>query len=79
MMTASVTDDSRIGAITCSRPWTEEELTVEGEVFLDCTGDGTLGFEAGADFSIGREGPGERPEDLPHRMRPNLSLEHGHW
>ncbi len=120
MMTASVTDDNRVGAITCSRPWTEEELTVEGQVFVDCTGDGTLGFEAGADFRIGREGPGEfnephaegpdnktmgcslmwiaedvgqptpfeppswarkfeRVEDLPHRVSPNLALEHGHW
>jgi len=59
MMGAAVNDKGCLGAITCARPWTEEELIVEGDMFVDCSGDGTLGFEAGADFSMGREGPGE--------------------
>ncbi|HUS80463.1 MAG TPA: FAD-dependent oxidoreductase, partial [Armatimonadota bacterium] len=66
---AAITADGRIGSVTVARPWTEEEITVEGEVFIDCTGDGTLGFEAGADYRIGREGPGEFNE--PHAEGPD--------
>ncbi len=66
---AAMTDYGCIGSITCARPWTEEELTVEGAVFIDCTGDGALGFQAGADFRIGREGPGEFNE--PHAEGPD--------
>ncbi|HEV2124337.1 MAG TPA: FAD-dependent oxidoreductase, partial [Chloroflexota bacterium] len=54
----------RIRAITASRPSTEERFTIEGQVFLDCTGDGRLGVEAGADFRMGRESKHEFDEDL---------------
>ncbi len=60
---AAMTEDNAIGCITCARPWTEEELHVAGDIFIDCTGDGQLGFEAGADFRIGREGPDEFGEE----------------
>jgi len=66
---AALTGQGHIGSITCARPWTEEELTIEGHIFIDCTGDGTLGFEAGADYRIGREGPGEHNE--PHAEGPD--------
>ncbi|MGI5816795.1 MAG: FAD-dependent oxidoreductase [Armatimonadota bacterium] len=62
VVSAAMTRGSSIGAITCARPWTEEELTISGEIFIDCTGDGLLGAEAGADFRIGREGPDEFDE-----------------
>jgi hypothetical protein len=62
VVSAAMTRNNTIGAITCARPWTEEELTVSGEIFIDCTGDGHLGAEAGADFRIGREGPDEFDE-----------------
>ncbi len=62
VVSAAMTRDNCIGALTCARPWTEEELTISGELFVDCTGDGTLGAEAGADFRIGREGPDEFDE-----------------
>ncbi len=62
VVSAALTRDGCIGAITCARPWTEEELTVAGEIFIDCTGDGNLGAEAGSDFRMGREGPDEFDE-----------------
>ena len=62
VVSAAMTRDNCIGAITCSRPWTEEELTICGDLFIDCTGDGMLGSIAGADFRIGREGPDEFDE-----------------
>jgi hypothetical protein len=62
VVSAAMTAGNCIGTITCARPWTEEELIIGAEVFIDCTGDGNLGAEAGADFRLGREGPEEFDE-----------------
>ena len=35
---------------------TERRLRLVGDVYLDCTGNGTLGYFAGAAYAIGREG-----------------------
>lgn len=42
----------------------EEEYTVRAKFFADCTGDGRLGAEAGADFHIGRESREDFGESL---------------
>jgi hypothetical protein len=34
---------------------TNQEYRFEGEYFSDCTGDGTLGYLAGAEYRMGRE------------------------
>ncbi|NLO06566.1 MAG: FAD-dependent oxidoreductase [candidate division WS1 bacterium] len=59
---AAMNSDRCIGHVAAVRPWTEEDFTIGGEFFIDCTGDGRVGFEAGADFRIGREGPEEFDE-----------------
>lgn len=59
-----VMDDRRITAVTASRPSQEERFTIEAQLFLDCTGDGRLGVEAGADYRMGREARSEFDEDL---------------
>ena len=41
---------------------TGRELLFHGRLFADCTGDGTVGFLAGADFRVGREARGETGE-----------------
>lgn len=38
---------------------TAEELSFQAPLFADCTGDGTIGFLAGADFAMGRESKAE--------------------
>ena len=38
---------------------TGEELRFDAPLFSDCTGDGTIGYLAGADYIMGREGPDE--------------------
>jgi hypothetical protein len=55
---------SRITAVSASRPSQEERFRVAATVFLDCTGDGRLGVEAGAEFRMGREARSELNEDL---------------
>lgn len=54
----------RIGAVLASRPSTEDLFTLRGRMFLDCSGDGRLGWEAGALFRMGREGRDEFGEPL---------------
>jgi len=52
----------RIVAVHAVRPSIEEEFWIEAAIFIDCTGDGRLGAEAGADFRMGREGRDEYGE-----------------
>lgn len=56
--------ENRIGAILALRNATEDVLTILGKVFVDCSGDGRLGAEAGAEFRKGREGREEFGESL---------------
>lgn len=46
------------------RTSTEERFTIRARTFVDCTGDGRLGVEAGAPFRQGREGRDEFGESL---------------
>jgi hypothetical protein len=43
---------------------TEDEFLISARFFADCTGDGRLGAEAGADFHVGREGKADYGESL---------------
>jgi hypothetical protein len=45
-----------IEAVTIKDVESGRERRLAAPVFADCTGDGTLGFLAGADFAMGREG-----------------------
>ena len=53
-----------IKGIYCVQIGSEREFALYGDYFLDATGDGTLGFSAGAEFRIGREGKDEFGEEL---------------
>lgn len=52
---AIMADPHHIEAVTASRPSTEESFVLHSSLFIDCTGDGRLGAEAGADYRVGRE------------------------
>ena len=57
-ITAVVAQDTRKGGLQ----------NFEGSWFVDCTGDGNLGFLAGADFRMGREAKSETSEpDAPEK------------
>ncbi|MCS3918087.1 hypothetical protein M2350_000484 [Candidatus Fervidibacter sacchari] len=56
--------ENSIGAVIALRNSTEDLFTVRGKIFIDCSGNGRLGAEAGADFRIGREGRDEFGESL---------------
>jgi hypothetical protein len=47
--------DGYIRSAIAQRQSTEDEFRIHARVFIDCTGDGRLGAEAGAEFMEGRE------------------------
>ena len=53
-----------IAAVIGKHIRTGKELRFVAPLFADCTGDGTVGFLAGADFRMGREGKDETGEGL---------------
>jgi hypothetical protein len=55
-------EGSRIRAVTAKNIRTGRELRFQASWFADCTGDGNLGFLAGADYRIGRESRAETGE-----------------
>jgi len=54
----------RIKAVVARSTLDGREFRVTGRWFVDCTGDGNLGFLAGADFRVGRESRAETGESL---------------
>lgn len=54
----------RITAIKAVRQSTEDAFVITAPLFADCSGDGRLGMEAGADFTIGREAKSAYGESL---------------
>ncbi len=56
--------ENRIDTVIALRNATEDLLTVQGKLFIDCSGNGRLGAEAGSDFRFGREGRDEFGESL---------------
>ena len=59
-------DGSKITEIHCRQLTTEMNLHIKAEIFVDCTGIGTLAMYAGADYTTGSEGKAEFGEaDAP--------------
>ncbi len=52
----------------------ERQIRFESQVFLDCTGDGLIGFLAGASYRIGREGKDEYNEEWAPEEADNITL-----
>ena len=49
-------DGKEIQWVDCYQMTTEKRFAIEGKIYMDCTGNGTLGYFAGAEYAIGREG-----------------------
>lgn len=61
---ATVDGQRRISAVNAVRNSTEDTFAITGAFFADCSGDGRLGIEAGADFTVGREARSDYGERL---------------
>ena len=71
---AVMTSPSRIAAVLATRPSTQDVFTIKGKMFIDTSGDGRLGAEAGAEFRTGREGRAEFGEDMAPPQPDNQML-----
>lgn len=78
MLNTAVTGVQKIGdRIThaiAERQSTEDRFVIQADVFVDCTGDGRLGFEAGAAFMEGRESREQFGESLARDAHDNHRL-----
>lgn len=63
-----------IGYVVIRSIYTGEELEISAPLFSDCTGDGTIGFLAGADWMMGREGKDEFGEELAPEKGDKLTM-----
>lgn len=70
---------NRITAVIGRNIVTGRDLRFRGKLFADCTGDGCVGFLAGADFREGRESRAETGESLapekPDRLMMGVSVQ----
>ncbi len=59
-------DGKHIESVECYQMTTETWMEISADVYIDATGNGTLGYMAGAEYKIGREGREEYQEkDAP--------------
>lgn len=67
-------EQSRITEITAQHIETGKELRFRAPFFSDCTGDGTIGYLAGADYRMGRESRDEFGESTAPETADKLTM-----
>ncbi len=67
-------ENNRITAVIGRNIITNKEQRFSGTYFSDCTGDGTVGYLAGADFRMGRESKAETGESLAAEKADSFTL-----
>lgn len=67
-------DGNRIESIIIKHVETGEEQCLKAPLFSDCTGDGTIGFLAGADYRMGREARSEYGEELAPEVADKMTM-----
>ena len=66
--------DNLISGVRIKHIETARETLLQAPLFADCTGDGTIGFLAGADYRYGREAASEFGESLAPEKADNFVL-----
>ena len=66
--------DNLISGVRIKHIETARETLLQAPLFADCTGDGTIGFLAGADYRYGREAASEFGESLAPEKADNVVL-----
>ncbi|MBL9203716.1 MAG: FAD-dependent oxidoreductase [Opitutaceae bacterium] len=73
-VTGARVEAGRVTAATAERPSTEDRFVIRARSFVDCTGDGRLGVEAGVAYRQGREGRDEFGESLAEPLGDRKTL-----
>ncbi len=66
--------EGRMAAVIARHTRTGKDLRFAGPLFVDCTGDGTIGFLAGADYRMGRESRAETGESLAPEKADDMTM-----
>ena len=66
--------DGKIKQVTAENIETGKKLTFKAPLFADCTGDGTIGYLAGADYMTGRESRDQFNEPTAPVKADNLTM-----
>ena len=73
-------DGKKIKSITAKHIENSQEIELSAPIFSDCTGDGTIGYLAGADYLMGREGRDEFGEDIAPAKADKMTMGASvHW
>ena len=67
-------EGTRIKSVTARHIETNKELAFHAPLFADCTGDGNVGFLAGAEYRMGREMRGATRETLAPDRPDNITM-----
>ncbi len=67
-------ENNRLVAVIATDIETGEEYRFPGNYFADCTGDGTIGYLAGADYRMGRESAYEAFESMAPVIADNMTM-----
>ena len=67
-------EDGVIASVRARHIETGEEIIFRAPIFSDCTGDGTVGYLAGADFAMGREGRDEYGEPSAPEVADKMTM-----
>lgn len=68
------TDGNSISSVKIIHVENADEVILSAPLFCDCTGDGTIGYLAGADFSMGREGRSQYNESLAPETPDSMTM-----
>jgi hypothetical protein len=73
-VTSVVKNGQLISSVIAVHTENSMEIRFTAPLFADCTGDGTIGFLAGADFMIGREGRDEFNEPTAPEVKDKMTM-----
>ena len=68
------TVDNTIQSITALNTLTNEQILVTGRQFIDCSGDGWMGYYAGAKYRIGREAQWQYNEEFAPEIPDTMTM-----
>lgn len=66
--------ENSIAAVRAVDTFTGANRRYRGDIFIDCTGDGWVGYYAGADYRFGRESRSEFGEDLAPKQPDKITM-----
>lgn len=67
-------NDGTIESVSAKHIETGEVITLHAPIFCDCTGDGTVGYLAGAEFLMGREGRNDYNEPSAPEVADKMTM-----